>query len=83
MNYNHVWQDFRNIRKNIEKKIGFRHYKQRAYFYVPYDQEPIFLTTEELATLWHFPSSIVQTPGLNRVAARRSEAPPNLPTLPT
>ena len=83
MNYNHVWQDFRNIRKNIEKKIALRHYKQRAYFYVPYDQEPIFLTTEELATLWHFPSSIVQTPGLNRVAARRSEAPPNLPTLPT
>lgn len=83
MNYNHMWQDFRGIRNNIERYRIFDKYKKRAYFYAPYDQEPIFLSTEELATIWHFPSSIVQTPGLNRVAARRSEAPSNLPTLPT
>jgi hypothetical protein len=77
------WQDFRQIRKTKIKELLFFFYKYRAYFYVPYDQEPVFLTTEELATLWHFPGSSIKTPGLNRVAARRAEAPPNLPTLPS
>lgn len=78
--FDYPWQDFHKIRANITKENIFFHYKQRAYFYVPYDQKPVFLNTEELATLWHFPSSIVQTPGLNRVPSRRSEAPVNLPT---
>lgn len=77
------WQDFRNIRRNGFKKKLFFLYQNRAYFYVPMDQAPIFLTVEELATLWHFPSSGVRTPGLNRVASKRSEAPPDLPELPT
>jgi hypothetical protein len=80
--YDYPWQDFHNIRINIERKNMFFRYKHRAFFYVPYDQKPEFLTTEELATLWHFPSSIIKTPGLNRVPSRRAEAPVNLPTLP-
>lgn len=77
------WQDFKNIRRNMFKKQLFFFYQNRAYFYVPLDQSPIFMTVEELATIWHFPSSSVRTPGLNRVASRRSEAPPDLPELPT
>jgi hypothetical protein len=77
------WQDFNNIRRNGFKKKLFFLFQNRAYFYVPMDQAPIFLTVEELATIWHFPSSGVRTPGLNRVASKRSEAPPNLPELPT
>jgi len=77
------WQDFHNIRRNAFKKRLFFLYQNRAYFYVPIDQVPVFLTVEELATLWHFPSSGTRTPGLNRVASKRSEAPPNLPELPT
>lgn len=77
------WQDINDFRKKKIKEQLFFFYKHRAYFYVPYDQEPSFLTTEEVATLWHFPGSTVKTPGLNRVAARRAEAPPNLPTLPS
>jgi hypothetical protein len=77
--FDYPWQDFAGIRQNIEKHHLYRRYKNREYFYVPYDQEPVFLTTEELATLWHFPSSVVKTPGLQRVASRRSEAPANLP----
>lgn len=74
------WQDWADIRKSMEKRNAWFRYKHRAYFYVPYDQVPVFMTTEELATIWHFPSSIVKTPSLDRVSSRRSEAPPNLPT---
>lgn len=77
--FDYPWQDFGDIRKNIEKRNAWFRYKHRAYFYVPYDQTSVFMTTEELATIWHFPSSAVKTPALDRVPSRRSEAPPNLP----
>ena len=77
------WQDFRNIRRNAMKKKLFFLFQNRAYFYVPMDQAPVFLSIEELATIWHFPSSTVRTPGINRVPSKRSEAPVNLPTLPS
>ena len=76
------WQDFRNIRRNaISRKLWFR-YHHRAYFYEPFDQTPVFLNVEELATIWHFPSSSVKTPSIDRVPSKRAEAPLNLPTLP-
>jgi hypothetical protein len=81
--FDYPWQDFHNIRRTkIKKQLWFR-YRHRAYFYVPYDQDPVFMTTEELATIWHFPSSIVKTPSLQRVPSKRAEAPINLPTLPS
>lgn len=78
--FDYPWQDWGGIRQNIEAHNILFRYKHRAYFGVPYDQVPVFMTTEELATLWHFPSSIVRTPALNRVPAKVSEAPLNLPT---
>ncbi len=39
-----------------------------------------FLSTEELATLWHFPIlQQVKAPSLTRIEAKKSEAPANLP----
>ncbi|OGC88497.1 hypothetical protein A2419_02020 [Candidatus Adlerbacteria bacterium RIFOXYC1_FULL_48_26] len=76
------WEDFMGIRERTIKNLLFFHYKYRAYFGVPYDQVPSIMSTEEVATLWHFPYSNVQTPGLNRVPSRTSQAPTNLPTLP-
>jgi hypothetical protein len=77
--FDYPWQDFRNIRANRVKRELYSHFRDRAYFYAPYDQEPLILNTEELATLWHFPGSTVQTPALSRKLSRTSEAPPNLP----
>ena len=68
------------MREEKIKKNLFFHYKHRAFFNVPYDQVPTYMNTEELATLWHFPSSAVKTPALSRVPSRRAEAPANLPT---
>jgi hypothetical protein len=38
------------------------------------------LSTEELASLWHFPLKAVKTPLVSRAGARRSEPPANLPS---
>jgi hypothetical protein len=37
------------------------------------------MSTEELATMFHIPSSTVMTPGLARIPSTRKEAPSNLP----
>jgi hypothetical protein len=77
--FDYPWQDWGNIRGNMISKKLFFWYKHRAYFYVPYDQKEVCMTTEELATIWHFPNSEVKTPALQRVPSRRSDAPTNLP----
>lgn len=66
------------------KKSMFFAYKLRSYFQYPYknygDKKPFILTSEELATIFHFPSGMVsQTPTLKRVGSKKSEAPSNLP----
>jgi len=66
------------------KKDIFHAYKLRSFFHWPYKNygyiKPFVLTTEELATIFHFPSVIVsQTPTLTRVPSKKSEAPANLP----
>ena len=76
----YTWQDFKGIRKRAIRNNHLFLYKHRAYFFVPHDQIPVFMNVEELATLWHFPSSSTVTPGLTRVPSRRAEAPINLPT---
>ncbi len=77
--FDYPWQDWREIRKTMIRKKMFFWYKHRAYFYVPYDQKEVCMTTEELASMWHFPNSEVKTPALQRVPSRRSSAPSNLP----
>lgn len=79
--FDYPWQDWHDIRKHLFQKQLYFWYKHRSYFYgTPLDQDYFMLTTEELASIWHFPSSQVKTPALERVASRVSEAPLNLPT---
>ena len=68
---------------SIKKNLLYA-YKLRSFFQFPYKnykkQKPFILTTEELATIFHFPSGMVsQTPTLQRVGSKKSEAPSNLP----
>ena len=77
--FDYPWQDIFDIRQNKEKRNLYFKCKHRAYFFVPYDQIQVYMTTEELATLWHFPSSVVQSPSIDRVPAKVSQAPTNLP----
>lgn len=77
--FDYPWQDWNDIRATMISKKLFFWYKHRAYFYVPYDQDSVCMTTEELASIWHFPNSSVKTPALQRVPSRRAPAPSNLP----
>ncbi|MHB0977980.1 MAG: hypothetical protein ACYC1K_01050 [Minisyncoccota bacterium] len=79
----YVWQDFRGAnKKNNEEKL-LEAYKRRAFFNTPFKHfhgKPFILTTEELATVFHFPSYVVAaTPTLSRIPSKRAEAPSNLP----
>jgi hypothetical protein len=42
--------------------------------------KPFILSVEEIATLWHIPTLLVQTPNILRVDSRKLEPPINLPT---
>lgn len=76
------WQDFggRKSFKNTSEALDA--FRRRSLFHGPYDgpkHQKFVLTTEELATIFHFPSAEVRAPGLRRLASSKSEPPINLP----
>lgn len=76
------WKDFRDMNKRRNQRTLLEAYKRRSFFNVPYKNlngKPYVLTTEELATLYHFPGAVVTTPTLTRVPSKKAEAPANLP----
>lgn len=73
------WEDFRNIRQNKMKRELMDAYRRRGWFHEPHKIPHFVMTTEELATIWRFPSSSIKSPGLRRAPAAKAEAPPNLP----
>lgn len=81
--YDYPWQDpFGKNKISNEKKL-FEAYKRRSFFHPPFKNfhgKPFILSTEELATIYHFPGSVAGTPTLSRLPSKKAEAPPNLPT---
>lgn len=79
----YIWQDFRGAHKKHNEERLLEAYKRRAFFNTPFRHfhgKPFILTTEELATIFHFPSYVVAaTPTLSRIPSKRAEAPSNLP----
>ena len=79
---NYPWEDFLGIRERYNQKTLLQAYKRRSVFNVPFRHvfgKPYVLTTEELATLFHFPGATATTPTLTRVPSKKAEAPSNLP----
>lgn len=72
------------------KKLMFPDFQQRRFFVGAHGavshgfhakQYPkMMLSVEELATLYHFPGSVAQTPTFERLPSTTVEAPANLPT---
>jgi hypothetical protein len=50
------------------------------YRYFPLHGQTSVLSSEELATIFHFPNKSVVTPGIHWVNSKRAPAPSNLPT---
>ncbi len=73
------WQDPFGIKVAKRKRNLFEAYCKRGYFYYPYTRKPFVLSAEELATLYHFPGMVAETPTLGRIESKRGEAPLNLP----
>jgi hypothetical protein len=63
-----------------QKKKMFKAYKERGYFHTPFKKKPFILNTEELATIYHFPGGMEETPGFLTISSHKAEPPANLPT---
>ena len=79
--YDYPWQDFSGNRVVELKHALLESYRHRGFFYPPYQEgKTIFiLNTEEIATLFHFPGRVSETPSFQRIEAKKSEPPANLP----
>lgn len=60
---------------------GFKFEKPKTYFTHPNKsgEDGFVLTTEELATLYHLPGRVAETPTFERIESKKAEAPGNLP----
>lgn len=80
--YDYPWQDpFGKGKASNEKRL-LEAYKRRSYFSPPFRyafSKPFIMTTEELATIFHFPGQVAATPTLSRIPSKKAEAPANLP----
>lgn len=82
--HDYPWQDFRGKKKLAEQRELLEAYKRRSFFNPPFQnlggKKAFILTTEELATLFHFPSyTVAATPTLSRIPSKKATAPANLP----
>ncbi|MEX0931600.1 MAG: hypothetical protein WDZ88_02505 [Candidatus Paceibacterota bacterium] len=80
--FDYPWQDFRRMRRSKGEWAMFDAYKRRSFFQAPYknfNAKRYILNTEELATIFHLPGDVVQTPGVNRIPSKKSGPPTNLP----
>ena len=81
----HKFQDWSGKRIKRLKKYELEHYKLRQPMHgsglnLNPSMKMQIMSVEELATVFHIPSSTVMTPGLGRIPSTRKEAPSNLPT---
>ncbi len=77
--FDNPWEDPSGAGK-IEKKRAMLHaYVDRGYFYPPHRGKYFVLTSEELATIYHFPGRVSTTPTFKRIESKKSEPPVNLP----
>jgi hypothetical protein len=77
--FDYPWQDFFGKGLIGKKNDLLEAYKARGYFFAPYKEKHLVLNSEELATIYHFPGQVVQTPSFSRVPSKKAEPPANLP----
>jgi hypothetical protein len=88
------WKDIWKRKLNKKKKEMLEDYKSRTYLYGDFKfhelktyfehpassgEPPMLLSVEEIATLWHLPGKVVETPTFTRIESKKSEPPVNLP----
>lgn len=81
--FDYPWQDPLGWKLKKMRAELLEAYQVRDYFWksdYKGDDRPFFvLNTEELATIYHFPGLVAQTPSITRVDSRKVTPPENLP----
>jgi len=70
---------FKNKREAAKKESMLDAYRRRGYFHIPDNKKSFVLTTEEIATIFHFPGRVAETPTLERIESKKGEPPITLP----
>lgn len=73
------WEDIGGVREKREMHEATEVYRLRSFFHPPFRSHWMNMTTEELATIFHIPSSTATTPSLPRIQSTTTAAPANLP----
>lgn len=76
---NNPWEDFSGNKVLGMKKKMLEQYVDRDFFYPRGAYTYYTLTSEELATIYHFPGRVSTTPTFKRIESKKSEPPVNLP----
>lgn len=82
LDWNKWFQSFMRKRRDNMEALMLDAYKKRSVFYYPYRNyrcKPYAMTTEELATIFHFPGEVAATPTFERIPSKKAGAPANLP----
>jgi hypothetical protein len=77
--FDYPWQDYDGIRWVLTTRRWLDAMRRRSYFTPPWTSPTFVSTPEMLASFYHFPSTAIKTPGLQRIQATKSEPPSNLP----
>lgn len=77
--FDYPWEDFQGIRLAWRKAAIWNAYVRRSYFHPPYKRKWFVLNQEELATIFHFPGRVAETPTFERIDSKKAEPPANLP----
>ncbi len=83
--FDYPWQDIFKTKEAKQRRELFYFYKYRAFFikeYIPFgikEDNSFVMTTEELASIYHFPGQVARTPNLARITGKKAEPPTNLP----
>lgn len=73
------WEDLGGLRQKAEMHEALEVYRARSYFHPPYRGPWTIMSAEELATIFHIPSSSIKAPGVPRIGSTTSAAPSNVP----
>jgi len=66
-------------REYRKQKLMINAYRRRGYFYPPFSKKSCVLTSDELATVYHYPGMAVGAPTFERSETRKGVPPSNLP----
>jgi len=70
-----------SVLNGFNRKFSHSRLKLRSYINREVNSTHQYLNTEELATMYHLPNILVETPGILWVTSKKLEPPNNLPTF--